>query len=411
VRLLFVVQRYGTEVLGGSEAMTLAYSTRLAAQGHEVHVLTSCATSYVDWANSYAPGTYLFEGVHLHRLPVLRRRVHTSFAGLSGRVLTHPQRIPLYLQKEWMRQQGPLLPELEPWLVRRSGEFDAVLFITYLYYTTWAGLAACRAPSILFSTAHDEPPLALPLFDGVFALPTAFGFLTEEEGALVRRRFGTTQPSSVVGVGIEPRPGPIDEFRQRFGVGARPYIAYAGRIDPSKGAFELLEMFCRYKRRRPGPLALVMIGEAVAPVAKHPDVITTGFVDAPTKDAGLGGAQLLAQPSYFESFSMVLAEAWALGTPAIVQGHCDVLAGQAKRSGGGIPYRGYPEFEAALDLLLDNNDLRMRLAASGRRYVLEQYTWDAVLGRLRDLIEEARRQQTSIVAADPSAGHHMAIPD
>jgi Glycosyltransferase len=74
-------------------------------------------------------------------------------------------------------------------------------------------------------------------------------------------------------------------------------------------------------------------------------VVVTGFIDEAGKQSALAGAAALVQPSYFESFSMVLTEAWAHRRPALVQGHCAVLDGQARRSGGGIPYRSYAEFE------------------------------------------------------------------
>ena len=60
----------------------------------------------------------------------------------------------------------------------------------------------------------------------------------------------------------------------------------------------------------------------------------------------LSGARAFVQPSYFESFSIVLMEAWAAGRPALVQGHCDVLLGHARRSGGAIPYFDFATFEA-----------------------------------------------------------------
>ena len=95
-----------------------------------------------------------------------------------------------------------------------------------------------------------------------------------------------------------------------------------------------------------------MIGDPVRPLDEHPDVIRTGFVSEELKESALSGALALAQPSYFESFSMILTEAWAHAKPALVQGYCDVLAGQCRRSGGGIPYKGFAEFGVALDLLL-----------------------------------------------------------
>ncbi len=53
MRLLFVTQRYGREVAGGAELACRQYASHLAARGHEVDALSSCAKSYRDWADFY----------------------------------------------------------------------------------------------------------------------------------------------------------------------------------------------------------------------------------------------------------------------------------------------------------------------------------------------------------------------
>lgn len=383
MRLLFVVQRYGHEVAGGAEAHCREFATRLAARGHEVEVLTSCAISYATWENEIPPGPEVIDGVVVHRLPSARRRDDTTFAELDGRVMTSVE-IPLYLQIAWMEAQGPLLAELDPWLRKEAARFDVVIFFTYLYYTTWAGLPAASgpAPTVLHPTAHDEPPFWLPVFDAMLRLPTAYAFSTEEEAALLQRRARITQPYEVIGVGTELEvEADASGFRERYGLGDRPYLLFVGRIVPGKGSDELHDFFVTYKQRRRGDLALVVVGEPLKPVPDHPDVFVTGFVDEETKRAAYAGAMALVQPSYFESFSMVLCEAWAASLPALVQGHCDVLVGQATRSGGALPYSGYAEFEAAVDWLCDDEQLRGRLGAAGRRYVETCYDWDAVMDR------------------------------
>jgi glycosyltransferase involved in cell wall biosynthesis len=225
--------------------------------------------------------------------------------------------------------------------------------------------------------------------DELFRLPDAFAFLTPEEADFVRRRFRVRRPFAITGMGIESKPaGDAAAFRRQYDLGDRPYIACVGRTDPSKGSTELFDMFAAYKRRRPGPLALVFIGEEVHPLPRHPEVVMTGFVDEDTRHGGLKGSKLLVQPSYFESFSMVLTEAWACDVPAIVQGRSAVLLGQSRRSGGGLPYSGYAEFEAALDMLLGDDELRRWMAASGSKYVETHYNWDRVLDRYEALLEQ-----------------------
>jgi glycosyltransferase involved in cell wall biosynthesis len=330
--------------------------------------------------------------VTVRRFSVARPRDPDSFAHLNARVLNAPQAVALLLQREWLRFQGPELPALQPWLRASAHEFDAVICFTYLYWPTWATLDAIAGsvPILLHPLAHDEPTLALSLFgDELFHRPDALVFLTEEEQRLVVDRFGTEQPAMVAGVGVDLDIAPdAAEFRTVYGLGDRPYLVFIGRLDPGKGSDEIFDFFAAYKERNPGPLALVIVGEPVKPLPPHPDVIATGFVDEEKKSSSIAGALALVQPSYFESFSIVLVEAWAQGKPALVQGHCAVLEGQASRSGGAIPYRGYAEFEAALDLLLEDPDLRERLGRAGCAYVAQRYEWMHILLAYEEFVAE-----------------------
>ncbi len=383
MRLLFVVQRYGHEVFGGAEFACRQFASRLVGRGHDVDVLTSCAVSYVDWANAYPPGVSSIDGVTVHRLPVDEPRDDRWFGPLNSRVVWGHRPVPLYLQRQWIKTQGPSLPDLPSWLWEHAVSYEAVIFFTYLYYTAWAGLpvaAARQVPTVLHPTAHNEPPLYLRLYDTMFRHATGFGFLTEEEAALVSRRFRVRRPSVVTGVGIDTDVEADEaKFRSTYSLEDRPYLLFLGRVDPGKGSDELFDYFVAYKERHPGPLSLVVVGEPVTPPPPRPDVVVTGFVDEGIKQSALAGATALVQPSYFESFSMALTEAWVHGKPAIVQRNCDVLLGQIQRSGGGIPYQGFAEFEAALELVLEDEDLARRLGQAGRDYALRRYEWREVL--------------------------------
>ena len=53
-------------------------------------------------------------------------------------------------------------------------------------------------------------------------------------------------------------------------------------------------------------------------------------------------------PSPYESLSVITLEAWKLGVPVLANARCRVLAGQCRRSDGGLFYEGYAEFAEAL---------------------------------------------------------------
>jgi glycosyltransferase involved in cell wall biosynthesis len=406
MRVLIVVQRYGLEIAGGGERACRQYAEQLAARGHVVEVATSTARSYVDWANVYVPGVERIRGVTVHRLPVAVERADRTFGPLNARVAAPDWPRSLHLQRAWSRMQGPYLPDLPELVADRAREFDVVVGFTYLYWPTWAALRAAhgRAATVLHPTAHDEHALTLAFFDSMFHGVSGFSFLTVEEERLVRRRFGVRQPGIVAGIGLEP-PGDVDpaRFRAAHDLGDDPYLLYLGRVDPSKGATELVAYVRAYRARHDVPIRLVVVGDRVHELDDEQGIVSTGFVDEQTKADAIAGCLALAQPSYFESFSIVLTEAWAAGRPALVQRGCEVLAGQALRSGGAIPYDGYSEFEVALEHLLADDALVARLGRAGQAYVRAEYDWDRIIDRyeafLGELADRFPRRQTTAVTS------------
>jgi len=380
----FVVQRYGPDVTGGSEALARAVAERLSPF-HEVTVFTTCARDYVTWRNELAAGEHDESGVRVLRFPVEEERDLAAFNAfaepLYARARTHDEEI------EFLRRQGPHAPSLVEALRAEKDRYAAVVFFTYLYYPTYWGLRAAPERSVLVPTTHDEPPLAFSIYREVFARPRAFAFLTSAEQELVRARFGTGErPAAVAGIGVDPaEPGDLARFRARHGL-AGPYALYAGRIDAGKGCAAMLDHHERYRREKKGAAELVLVGRLTMPEPRQEGVRYLGFLSEGEKAAAMAGAVAVVCPSPYESLSIVLLEGLALGTPGLVNAGSAVLKEHCLRSNAGLFFADGEEYAEALDLLVRQEGLRAALGANGRRYVDAEYRWSVVLDRWRGLL-------------------------
>ena len=376
MRILYVVQRYGETIAGGAEQHCREMAERMAQRGHHVEVATTCAPSYVDWADAYEPGRSTVDGVVVHRFRVAAPRDNNRFDELNRRMTQGRGAAPLFVQREWMREQGPWSPDLVTWLESNANRFDCVVCFTYLYWTTWAAFDALRGrgvPVVLHPTVHDEPPLRLSLFDSEFRRPDAFALATPEEIDLIRAPVPFHAARRRVrhrgrGRGGARRPGALPR-RVRARRQAVPPVRRANRRRERARS----RSSTTSSRTRTGTPTTISCSPSWATtlieIPERDDIVVTGFVDYQMRDDAIAGAFALAQPSFFESFSMILTEAFAFGRPAFVQGKCQVLRGHAHRSNAAIPYDGFAEFECALEMLRDDPALADAMGAAGKEYV------------------------------------------
>jgi glycosyltransferase involved in cell wall biosynthesis len=384
-RIAIVVQRYGEEVSGGAElhARWLAeHLTNLA----EVHALTTCAIDYTTWANHYPAGESALNGVKLHRFPVDMPRDWRHSQQMTAKLIHSDHS--LLDEFDWMRAQGPISSQLLSFINRHESEFDAFVFVTYLYATTFFGLPLVPHKAILVPTAHDEPYLRLPLFRPIFHLPQVIVYNTEAERQLVNQVMGNSgRPQIVAGVGINvPATADPNRFRRRFGL-TDPFVLYVGRIDEAKNVPELLTYFERYRQETSTPLKLVLIGKAQFTWPDHPDLIHLGFLPEQDKFDGIRAATAVVIPSLYESLSMIALESWLMERPTLVNGRCEILKQQCRHSQGGLYYHSYDEFRLALTRLLSDPLLQAQLGVQGRRFVQTRYRWEIILAKYRALLQ------------------------
>jgi len=393
MKLAFVVQRYGADVAGGSEGHCRELAERLSAR-HDITVLTTCAKDYVTWANAFPAGHSVEQGVPVIRFPVARQRRMKLFADLSDEVFeggaTRER------QEEWFRENGPDAPALLDHLRAHGREFDLVVFWAYRYFQSYFGLPLVADRAVLVPTAEEDAAINLDVLPEFFDKPIAYLFLTPEEEELVSSRaYRPLRPAAVVGIGLEPSSGVTTPRTLLDGLGIPPrYFLYLGRVDRNKGCDALLETFEEYAPTRPD-VTLVLAGPAKMQIPAHPQIRALGYVTNEVREALLAHAHALIVPSWYESLSIVLLEAWNYAVPALVNGRCKVLAGQVTRAHGGLYYSFPAEFDEAADYLLSHPAERDALGRQGRAYVDREYRWPTVLSRVEALLEDAYRGVTT----------------
>jgi glycosyltransferase involved in cell wall biosynthesis len=414
MRIAFVVQRYGAEILGGSEYHCRLIAERIAHR-HEVDVLTTCARDYISWANEYPAGTDRIRGVTVRRFANAQTRDIHAFNQYSDWIFANDHTRDDELK--WLQMQGPWCPALHDYLQAHHRAYDAVIFFTYLYAPTVRGLEIDPSRSILVPTAHDEPAIRLGIYRDVFRQPAAIAYNTDVERNFLKTTFDIRAiAEETVGCGVDllqgdPEgpgggAGPADDdgedgvdviaqlrargvpFRRRHRLHG-DFLLYGGRIDAGKGCEELLEYFTSYKERG-GEADLVLMGVKLMQIPEVPWVKFAGLLSERERLQALEAATIVVVPSPFESLSLLALESMAVGTPVLCNGRAEVLVEHCLKSNAGLFYGDRDEFIECAALLLGDERLRRAMGRNGKEYVKRNYRWDAILAKYDRLLAALR---------------------
>ena len=366
--------------IGGAETLLRALALRLAAAGRKVRLLTTCATDHVSWENVRTPGVVRDGPLEVEHFPVAPRDA-ARFHEIQ-REISRGARLPRELEEQWLAN-GVRSPALCEHL--RTGGYDRVLAGPYLFGLTVEVARAVPDRLLLVPCLHDEPFAYTAPIREMFATVRGCLFNSGPEQELAERLYALERRRGrVVGMGIEPFETDPSAFAARRGLEA-PFLLYSGRREAGKGTPLLIEYVRTFRERVGRDVRLVLTGSG--PVDPAPFVLDLGVVEEQVKREAMAAATVFAHPSCLESLGIVVLESFMARTPALVNAGSEVLRWQCARSGGGLWFRHYPDFEACLERLLADEPLRRRLGAHGRRYVEMEYSWTAVERRLWEALE------------------------
>jgi phosphatidylinositol alpha-1,6-mannosyltransferase len=207
------------------------------------------------------------------------------------------------------------------------------------------------------------------------------------------------------GVDVETFHPDVDgtEIRRRYGLDDRPVIVCVSRLVPRKGQDSLITALATLRRRHPD-VALLLVGRGPyldrlrrlaeqSGVGEH--VIFTGGVPAEELPAHFAAGDVFAMPCRtrragldVEGLGIVYLEASAVGLPVIAGdsgGAPDAV--RDGETGYVVGGRDQDALVARLDELLTDASLRTELGRGGRAWVLDQWRWDVMADRLRQLLD------------------------
>jgi glycosyltransferase involved in cell wall biosynthesis len=185
-----------------------------------------------------------------------------------------------------------------------------------------------------------------------------------------------------------------------------PFILYAGRIAVNKGLDHLVQAFARVRRREVSNiegmegLKLILIGEdhglraSLEKVAKKEGVsdhvVFTGHIETDRIfRSAFGACELLALPSDYEAFGLVLVEAMACSKPCVatrVGGVPEVI--DEDRTGLLVDFGDVQGLARALTEVLSDPKKAKEMGTAGRKRVEDKFTWETVTTQIEKVYRE-----------------------
>jgi glycosyltransferase involved in cell wall biosynthesis len=369
---------------GGAERLAKGMARELNKRGIHTIVFTTCSLSPYDswWTDHYEQGTHDVDGIETLRFST--GRIREPYDAVI-RKLSRGSALSVDEQKDFFTygiNSAGLVQAIDHYV---NADYELIA-LPYFHGLTHSVLDEYPGRISLIPCFHDEPQFHWEATEQLLRNSKHVFFNAQEEKQLTithyGRRVGRRIVESVVtGVGVELPAGSGVSEETAEGLPSS-YFVYAGRKERGKNVHLLCEWFLEYARKFGGNTKLVLMGggdESLVP--SHDCFLDLGFVSEEKKLDIFRNSKGIVNLSENESFSIVIMEGWLCGVPSVVSARCAVTRGHVSRGNGGLFVSNKDEFSRALKFIEDNETVRDRLAANGRRYLAREFSFDVVLSR------------------------------
>ncbi|MCG7343778.1 glycosyltransferase [Sporosarcina sp. ACRSL] len=387
----------GGEQSGGQNNYVKQLALSLDRRGHSVDVVTH-------WANAKVPANEHFGS---------RCRVIRVAAGVKGYVPKSELYGMLFDFYDEMRSRIDLssydVMHTHYWLSGLLGARVAEDYgIPWIHTSHSLGVAKEQATGVREAKRMVAEQFILQSADTVIAT-------TPSERKLINSFVDNPSPIKVIPIGVDESFQPFIRQKKQ-----RPYFAFAGRLESTKGIYTLLNAFRLLieKNELPPSAKLVIAGgepnkidvqkkmpscpklkKAISGIERHVE-----FIGARTQKqlAELfNEATAVIVPSTYESFGMVAAEAQACGSPVIaskVGGLQDVVRNQ--ETGLHVEKENKEHLAFAMKLLAANREFARSLGRRAAAYARKEFNWTTVGQKMDALYEVVINGKQKVFAGD-----------
>jgi len=184
-----------------------------------------------------------------------------------------------------------------------------------------------------------------------------------------------------------------------------PHLVLPGRIVHEKGHTDLLHALV-FLRDRGHAFRVTLAGDGplrgsvekeIHDLALAGRVSITGFLEHEQMLKVIAEADIVVIPSRFEGFGLTALEAMALSRPVVasaVGGLTEIL--KDGENGILVPAKDSQALAGALESLMTDAPLRVRLGAAGRKRVEDRFGLPTIAAQLRNIYEKVARLEPSI---------------